>query len=131
MDNQSLVDPMLYRIYQEYTSRWPPDFTTDYVCAVGTLSNVVKGMQLAGTTTDIAKIIETMHATDPFPTMYMGTGAWAGEEIWGVNNAIFTPSLVGQVRNGKSSLTKVVAFDEFYRDNLSIIIEELEAEKNR
>jgi hypothetical protein len=131
LDNPSVVDPMLYSIYQEYTRRWPPDFVTDNLGGLGALSNVVRGMQLAGTTTDIAKIIETMHATDPFPTMYFGNASWGGKEIWGADYALFTPSLVGQVRNGKSSVQAVIDWPAFYKANLPIIIEEFEAEANR
>lgn len=131
LDNPSVVDPMIYRIYQEYTKRWPPDFVLDNLGGVGTLSNVVRGMQLAGTTTDINKIVQTMHATDPFPTMYFGDASWGGKEIFGADYMLMSASIPGIVRNGKSSVAEVWDWPSFYKANLPIIIEEFEAEANR
>ncbi len=122
LDDPSAIHPMLYKIYQEFNNRWPGDWSLDATFGALNISIVLEAMKMAGTTTDLALVNEVMLATDPFPHPYFGEINWGGEEVWGANHYLLAPAILGQVKNGKFSVTKIVPFDAYYEKNLDVIL---------
>ncbi len=66
-----------------------------------------QAMQAAGTIDDTEAVMKKLESIKDYPGL-LGTLNWSGQDTYGINRQIITPTYIGEVKNGKETIVAKV-----------------------